>query len=160
MEFDGTTMLETEFSTEDEQLENSFEEDAAAGFMYKPLSESIFNHDLVPMWQHICIIWFLFVLGSILNGIVIKVYWRIKSTCRVYVLAMAGIDLVCLTFVLLPRFVFLFWGEGLFREVVELIRHEIAMLSYSVYPSIPFFLALDRLSFSSPSRIKMWAGLA
>ena len=147
-EYEATTKSEILLSAADEHAAEKMEEnirEVDTGFTFTPFIESVFHHDDVPMWQHICIIWTLFVLGSILNGFVIKVYWRIKSTCRVYVLAMAVIDLVCLNFVLLPRFVLLFLGEGLLREVVELIRHEIAILIFSVHTTIPFLLALDRL---------------
>ena len=74
----------------------------ASGFAFTPFVESLFEP--LPKWQQTCIIWVLVVLGWILNSVVIKIYWRIKSCSRKYVLAMTFIDLVCLNFALLPRF--------------------------------------------------------
>ena len=115
----------------------------ASGFAFTPFVESLFEP--LPKWQQTCIIWVLVVLGWILNSVVIKIYWRIKSCSRKYVLAMTFIDLVCLNFALLPRFFLLFLEPSLLREIVKFVRHLITMFAFSIYPTIPLCLALDRL---------------
>ena len=118
-------------------------EDASPGFTFSPFVDSLFEP--LPEWQQACIIWALVLLGWLLNSIVIKIYWRLKSSSRRYVLAMTFIDLVCLNFALLPRFFLLFLEPSLLREIVKFVRHLITMFAFYIYLSIPLCLALDRL---------------
>ena len=98
----------------------------------------------VPTWQHVFAIWLLLVTGWVTNSVIIKIYWRLKSSNRVYVLAMAFMDLTALTFVLLPRFVLLFVGESVVGEVIEIIRYTLSIFIFTLYMFLPLFLALDR----------------
>ena len=109
----------------------------------------------IPTWQHVCAIWLLLVTGWVTNSIIIKIYWRLKSNNRIYVLTMAFMDMNALTFVLLPRFAVLFLGNGLLRSVIELARHSTAILIFTLYMLLPLFLALDRfVAVSYPHKMK------
>ena len=108
-----------------------------------------------PTWQHVCVIWLLLVTGWVTNSVIIKIYWRLKSSNRVYVLAMAFMDLTNLTFVLLPRFILMFLGQSVVREVIELIRYTIGILIFNLYILLPLFLALDRfVAVTYPHKMK------
>ena len=108
-----------------------------------------------PTWQHVLVIWLLLVTGWVTNFLIIKIYWRLKSTNRIYVLAMAFMDLTNLTFALLPRFIILFLGQSLIREVVEVTRYAVAFFIFTLYMLLPLFLALDRfVAVSYPHKLK------
>ena len=108
-----------------------------------------------PLWQHVCAIWLLLLTGLVTNSVIIKIYWHLKSNNRIYVLAMAFMDLTALTFVLLPRFVLLFLGQSLVREVIELTRHGFAILIFTLYMFLPLFLAIDRfVAVSYPHKMR------
>ena len=152
-----TEEILVEISKTSGQFENTVDPDnilrSAPEWKFSAGVEKFFKP--APTWQHVLVIWLLLVTGWVTNSIIIKIYWRLKSNNRIYVLAMAFMDLNALTFVLLPRFAVLFLGNGLLRSVIELARHSTAILIFTLYMLLPLFLALDRfVAVSYPHKIK------
>ena len=138
---ESSTEIFYDYFTEDNSNFDSIATEIA-GWQYNPNTAKFFPH--IPEWQHICAIWSIFIVGWILNLLVIKVYSGLKSGNSVYVLAMAVIDLCFLSFALLPRFFMLFLKDGFILQLVSLCRFLAVIFLMTQYMLMPLFLALDR----------------
>ena len=151
--FNGISMIDGQFEHNVYTDDLKSFENAALAEKFAPGVEKFFKP--APTWQHILAIWLIVVTGWVMNSLIIKIYWRMRTTNRIYVLAMALLDLIALTFVLLPRFVIFFLGQSLVSDVIEFARYALANLIFTLYMLLPLFLALDRfVAVSYPHKMK------
>ena len=79
-----------------------------------------------------------------MNAVILRIYWRLESSNRPYVLAMALQDLFCLHFVLLSPIPLMFLDSGAFYEVVMIVRPGSGFVYFNTYLIAPLLLAIDR----------------
>ena len=77
-------------------------------------------------------------LGTILNSVILRCYWNVKSVASGYIRALAAVDLCCLAYTVASRISSLF-----IPDYVEYFRMFSDLIGRS-YMLGPLFLALDR----------------
>lgn len=99
----------------------------------------------IPRWQRICIPLAIILVGFPLNSVILKVYWKLKSGNRVYVIAMAVLDMLGLCVSLLLRMLFVFFeGQQNVLYAMQSVQFVFTSLNINLYMCVPLFLALDR----------------
>ena len=98
----------------------------------------------IPQWHRVAIIFCIYVIGCIVNSLVLRIYWRSESSNRLYVLAMALHDLFCLHFVLVPPIFRMFAPTDHIRDVILIVRVTSGFVYFNTYLIAPLYLAIDR----------------
>ena len=98
----------------------------------------------IPQWHTITIIVCIYVIGCFVNALVLRIYWRLESSNRLYVLAMALQDLFCLHFVLLPPIFRMLAPTDHIRDVFYILRAISGFVYFNTYLIAPLYLAIDR----------------
>ena len=109
----------------------------------------------IPAEQGVAISLLVMLFGTVLNSVILKVYWRLTSSNRVYVLAMAFLDLTSMYVGLVIRVILLLLGDGSnWFAVLEIFHFSVTLFNVHIYMCVPLFLALDRfVAVSKPHKI-------
>ena len=121
----------------DEREENGMTEPVSTFFVDQAFAS-------IPQWHRVTIIACIYVIGCFVNALILRIYWRLESSNRLYVLAMALQDLFCLHFVLLPPIFRMFAPSDHIRDVISVVRATSGFVYFNTYLIAPLLLAIDR----------------
>ena len=133
--FDSWTEETTDFFTEKFYLK-SFEDEMEA----LDQTNSILYLMQITLIEDTAIAVFIFSFGILLNTIILRNYWREKSTTSTYFRAFALIDIASVAFMLMRRIILFVWPANASLIIFNVLTNLIAGL----YNFGPMFLAMDR----------------
>ena len=141
---DSTTLelQNVDVQTQIEEEEVVFDYVEAKHWLNVPLSLDFYRE--IPIEAEWAITVVVFIFGNLLNVLVVQFYRKVKSSIRPYVLFLAFIDLVSISFIMMPRIVLRYLPVGTTLYVVRILLYALMLLFYNVQMYGPLFLALDR----------------
>ena len=98
----------------------------------------------IPIVAEMVATTFIFVFANFVNILVVKFYVKSKCRSRPYILGLAVLDLVGISFAVFPRILLRVLRPCLARVVLRITLHLIFVEVYNMYMYGPLLLAIDR----------------
>ena len=103
-------------------------------------SENNFYYDPIDPVAGVITAFVIFCVGLVLNALILRCYWSVKTSTAVYIRALASIDICVLSFMLFRTYFLHFPTESRLDLISETLGNFVAVVNVLG----PLYLALDR----------------